>query len=524
MKKYILLLAFILSYALGFGQAQKAQNIQQIKVVDENGAAYGVKNIDGKVRTSSMLYTYDIADGNVPGHSPLFKFGANDDIGTSFESVWKQGGLYPWAAIDAAEGIVKVSSDDVNDGGTVQIETATVVGAITAGGNAEVVITSATMTGSPKTIQVAVAGTLQVETQTIVGTIDATGAGDIDVIVTGALVTGSPLTVNVAVANDDTDSDVAGKVRTGLGIAAITDNYTVSGSGADIVLTTDAYAADDATLNIAYSNGTATGLTDNATSVNTTAGEAQDDQDDIATKIRAALNLDASVIAKYAVSGTTDKVILTTLTSLANDATLNISIDNGTCTGITIAATSADTQAGVLASGAQTVTIYGLSTTGAAQNETISLTGQTAVNSTLEYSRVFRMIVNTAGSSGYNEGTVYVGTGTVTTGAPAVVWSTIAPTLNQTLQAIWTVPAGKTLYVTGITVMTNSNKGTTINMCFKPQGEVFQIKDKILLFSSNVVEKFTVPLVVTALTDIDFIAIGSASGGGISVTFEGWYE
>jgi hypothetical protein len=39
--------------------------------------------------------------------------------------------------------------------------------------------------------------------------------------------------------------------------------------------------------------------------------------------------------------GATDKVILTRTVPIANDATLNISLSNGTCTGITTAATSA---------------------------------------------------------------------------------------------------------------------------------------------------------------------------------------
>jgi len=113
----------------------------------------------------------------------------------------------------------------------------------------------------------------QVETATVAGTV--TGSGNAAVIVTSAGMTGSPKTIQVAVLENDTASDVAGKIRTALG-------------------------------------------------------------------------LDAAVIALFAVSGATDKVILTRLAPAANDATLNISIDNGTCTGLTTAATSADTTAGVV--------------------------------------------------------------------------------------------------------------------------------------------------------------------------------
>lgn len=118
------------------------------------------------------------------------------------------------------------------------------------------------------------AGTLQVETATVVGTI--TLAGNVSVIVTAANMTGSPITTLVNVALNDTASQVAGKIRTALGfVTAITNEFTVGGTGATVTLTRRSPAlANDATLNIATDNGTSTGLTPAATSANTTAGVA----------------------------------------------------------------------------------------------------------------------------------------------------------------------------------------------------------------------------------------------------------
>lgn len=98
-------------------------------------------------------------------------------------------------------------------------------------------------------------------------------AGNIEVIVTAAGMTGSPKTINVAVAlNDDADA-VAGKIRTALAADAdVAAMFTVGGLGANVALTAIKSAADDATLNIAVDNGTAAGLTPDATSNNTTAG------------------------------------------------------------------------------------------------------------------------------------------------------------------------------------------------------------------------------------------------------------
>ena len=68
---------------------------------------------------------------------------------------------------------------------------------------------------------------------------------------------------------------------------------------------------------------------------------------DVGLKIRTALAADTAVTAMFAVSGAGANIILTALTPAANDATLNVSIANGTCTGLTSAPTSANTTAGV---------------------------------------------------------------------------------------------------------------------------------------------------------------------------------
>lgn len=127
-----------------------------------------------------------------------------------------------------------------------------------------------------------VAGTAQVETATAAGTI--TGTGNAAVVVTAAGMTGSPKTINVAVENGDTADVWAGKVRTALAADTdVTALFTVSGATTSIVLTRNAvttvnginvYAANDGTLNISLDNGTCTGITTAATSADTTAGVA----------------------------------------------------------------------------------------------------------------------------------------------------------------------------------------------------------------------------------------------------------
>lgn len=65
-----------------------------IKFIDDSGAQYGIKQVDGKPRVSSMPYTYDIAEGNVSNHVNWSKIGFNSAIGATEEEMWVVGGAY----------------------------------------------------------------------------------------------------------------------------------------------------------------------------------------------------------------------------------------------------------------------------------------------------------------------------------------------------------------------------------------------------------------------------------------------
>jgi hypothetical protein len=95
-----------------------------------------------------------------------------------------------------------------------------------------------------------VAGTAQVETATAAGTI--TAAGNASVVVTAAGMTGSPKTISVAVANTDTAATWAGKVRTALAAdSAVSALFSVGGTTTAIVLTrkpTSSYTVPGGTL------------------------------------------------------------------------------------------------------------------------------------------------------------------------------------------------------------------------------------------------------------------------------------
>ena len=144
------------------------------------------------------------------------------------------------------------------------------------------------LTGSTTGSTAYVAGNAQVETATAAGTVSA--AGNATITVTSAGMAGSPKAISVAVANSDTPTLWAAKVRTALAAdTAVGGRFTISGATTAIVLTRK---------------------------------------------------------PTYVVSGD-----ITHHVHPATDATLNVAIATGTATGITAAATSADTTAGVATTG-----------------------------------------------------------------------------------------------------------------------------------------------------------------------------
>jgi hypothetical protein len=116
-------------------------------------------------------------------------------------------------------------------------------------------------------------GTNQVETAVVV--ITAVTAGNSNWTLTASGMTGSPITTVVALANGDSADTVATKAAAGMNLDSdITDLFSVVANGPNVIITRKVAAANDATLNLAYADDTSDGLTDDATSNNTTAGVA----------------------------------------------------------------------------------------------------------------------------------------------------------------------------------------------------------------------------------------------------------
>lgn len=136
----------------------------------------------------------------------------------------------------------------------------------------------------------------------------------------------------------------------------------------------------------------------------------------------------------------------------------NVGIQHPAAT-LTVSSSSADdTSAGT---GARTVVIDGLDNDHNEISETITLNGQTAVTTTNSYTHVNSMSVATVGSGNKNAGILYIGSGTVTAGVPAVIFNMIYTGYNASTTGAYTIPAGYTGYVANGSISSGQPSGTT---------------------------------------------------------------
>jgi hypothetical protein len=190
-----------------------------------------------------------------------------------------------------------------------------------------------------------------------------------------------------------------------------------------------------------------------------------------------------------------------------------------------ISSSSADDAAA--GTGARTISIAGLDADYNEISETVILNGQTAVNTVNSYLRISRMFVVTAGSGATAVGTIYAGTGTVTSGVPANIFGMVAIGANQTQMAFWTVPAGYTFYLNGVyytSANTNANASTNFQLIHRPLGGVFrqQSSSRVSGNGSFILDLHT-PVAFAEKTDIELRAVASTSPSNVSAEFEGIY-
>lgn len=180
-----------------------------------------------------------------------------------------------------------------------------------------------------------------------------------------------------------------------------------------------------------------------------------------------------------------------------------------------IASTSGDDDGNPEGTGAHTLTIFGLDDDWLPIQETITLNGMSNVLTSNSYLRVFRMVVNSAGATGSNVGTI-----TATASTAASVHAQINPTDNQTLKINFSIPANRYGVITHAEIGCAKSDDCEIRFKVRPFGEVFQTKRLLNFFQQTVSFSNIIPILLPPKTDITITALSAAGGVKVSANLD----
>lgn len=102
--------------------------------------------------------------------------------------------------------------------------------------------------------------------------------------------------------------------------------------------------------------------------------------------------------------------------------------------------------------GARKVLIEGVNSAGALASETVNLNGQTAVTTTTVWLGINLMTVTDSGANEFNEGVIWAGVGTVTSGIPDTKIDRMAIETNHSTTSTHTFPANTKVWPLSIIV------------------------------------------------------------------------
>jgi hypothetical protein len=187
----------------------------------------------------------------------------------------------------------------------------------------------------------------------------------------------------------------------------------------------------------------------------------------------------------------------------------------------TVAITSSSGNDSAAGTGARTVEIQGLNSAYEVVTETLTVGGSAG---TQTFIRIFRAVVKSAGTSGVNEGVI-----SITSSSTSTVLASIgvdgtgsnAAGRGQTFMSLYTVPAGKTAYLTQWTV--GAGKQNTDAVAFilaRPFGQTaWNSKDIITVSATTYSKDYKIPLQFTEKTDIEVRAYSTTNNSLVSSTF-----
>ena len=153
-------------------------------------------------------------------------------------------------------------------------------------------------------------------------------------------------------------------------------------------------------------------------------------------------------------------------------------------------------------------------------NEIVTLTGQTAVTTTRSYLRIQNAYVLSNAATNH----IYIGTGTVTAGVPQTVYEMIHDGHNRTESARYTVPAGRTFYITHGTISHGSDSSAyvTARQVYRLFGLPFQNAAVVNLNNKFIDFWFDFPIALPEKSDVEARGFCSKQQtNAVSASFEG---
>lgn len=144
-----------------------------------------------------------------------------------------------------------------------------------------------------------------------------------------------------------------------------------------------------------------------------------------------------------------------------------------------------DTEGGT---GVQETFIIGLDVNNNWQYETVVMNGLTGRLTEKSYKRINFWQNTKVGSSGYNAGKLYIGTGTITDGIPANIYAVLNGTVsthdNRMKQAVFTVPKGYNAYPLGYLVGVQAAKELTAALYHRGSNGVMVGGGEIIVYQN----------------------------------------
>jgi hypothetical protein len=165
---------------------------------------------------------------------------------------------------------------------------------------------------------------------------------------------------------------------------------------------------------------------------------------------------------------------------------------------------SADTNDTSAGTGARTVEVQGLDENYLPLTETFTMNGTTNVIGSESFLRVFRMRVLSAGTGEINAGNI-----TASIGGSDV--ARILADKGQTLMAVYTIPAGKTGYLTKFQGSLSKNQEAVFKIRVKQFNNGFNVKGQFGTFSNSITYDYPIPLQFKEKTDIQIMGKAGAT-------------